>query len=159
MTFIWHMSSVQYSKKTIVSGVILKSQPSLKSGSLSMISNAFHTGISYFKQPFANESILIKFDQHIVETLTDSKGRFSISVRDVIENKITILNSSQEKIPFHQNYPVFFKNSNIEQIVISDIDDTIMRSYSQTKVKRLMTTLAIASLSKLVSGRSEAISV
>jgi len=141
MAYIWHLSSVQFNTHTVVSGLILQGKLSHNNASSGILGNALQTIIGYFKKPFKSKKIAIKYDDQVIETLTDQKGSFSITIEREIENDISVYTSGQEKIPIYQNYPVLFKNSQTEQLVISDIDDTIMRSYTQTYLKRMFTTL------------------
>ena len=141
MAFIWHISSVQFNTQTVVSGLILQGSSSYKLGSSGFLKNAYQTVVGYFKNPFANESIVIKFGDNIIERQTDQKGSFLFSIEEEIDDEISIYTSAHQEIPIHQDYPIFFKNLETEQLVISDIDDTIMRSYTQTYIKRMFTTL------------------
>lgn len=141
MAYLWHLSSVQFNTETVVSGLILQGNLSHKNAPSGILRNASQTIAGYFKKPFASKTIIIKFDDQVIETTTDQKGSFSFSIEKDIENDISVYTSGQEEIPIHQNYPVFFKTSKTEQLVISDIDDTIMRSYTQTYLKRMFTTL------------------
>lgn len=141
MAYIWHLSSVQFNTQTVVTGLILRGKLSHNNASLGILRNASQTVVGYFKKPFSSKSIVIKFDDQVIETQTDQRGSFSFTIEMDIKNDITVYTSDQEEIPIYQNYPVFFKNSKIEQLVISDIDDTIMRSYTQTYLKRMFTTL------------------
>ena len=141
MAYIWHISSVQFDAQTVVSGLILQGKISHNNTSQGILRNASQTVAGYFKKPFANKTIVVKVDEQLIETATDQKGSFSFAIERGIENDISVYTSNQEEIPIHQSYPVFFKNSKAEQLVISDIDDTIMRSYTQTYLKRMFTTL------------------
>ncbi|MDN3642029.1 DUF2183 domain-containing protein [Lutimonas halocynthiae] len=141
MAYLWHLSSVQFNAQTVVTGLILQGKLSYKNASSGILRNASQTIAGYFKKPFANKIIVVKIDEQVIETTTDQKGSFSFTIERDIENDILVYTSDQEEIPIHQNYPVFFKNSKTEQLVISDIDDTIMRSYTQTYLKRMFTTL------------------
>jgi len=141
MAHIWYLSSVQFNTQTVVSGVVLKGKLSHNNASSGILRNASRTVAGYFKKPFASKTIVIKFDNQVMETATDQKGSFSFAIDGNIKNDISVYTSDQEEIPIYQNYPVFFKNSKTEQFVISDIDDTIMRSYTQTYLKRMFTTL------------------
>ena len=141
MAFIWHISSVQFNTQTVVSGIILQGSLGDHHGSSGFLKNAYLTVIGYFKNPFANETIVIKYGDSIKEAQTDQKGSFSFSINEEIDDEISIYTSAHQQIPIHQEYPIFFKNLETEQLVISDIDDTIMRSYTRTYIKRMFTTL------------------
>jgi len=141
MAYIWHISSVHFKTQTIVSGIILQGSSSHNYVSSGILRNAIHTISHYFKNPYSNQSIQIKVDKKVIETQTDQNGGFSISIAKEIKNDIFICTSDQKEIKLIQNYPVFFKYSNVDQLVISDIDDTIMRSYTKTNLKRLLTTV------------------
>lgn len=141
MIFCWHISVIQFSRITFVSGVILDHHVGTKPKALRGFYNAIQTSKTYFKKPYSNELILIKLGDNTLETTTDQNGFFSIEFKSDAEGIVEVFTKSFDAIPYDQSYPFFFAQKQVNQLVISDIDDTIMRSFTRTKLKRLITTL------------------
>lgn len=141
MIFNWHISAIQFSNMTRVSGVILDHSIGPKPKALRSVYNAIQTSKTYFKKPYSNELILIKLGNQSLETKTDTNGSFLVEFKGESQGDVEVFTKDYKTIPSPQSYPVFFAKRKVEQMVISDIDDTIMRSFTQTKIKRLITTL------------------
>ncbi len=139
MAIIWHLSVIQNSEFTLVSGVILNMSASLKKES--RVKKITSIPASYLKDTYANQVIHIKTIGYSVKGITDNYGAFQIKLKEKIPSKLQILDDDQEEISTNQNYPVHFEQKETGRLVISDIDDTIMMSFTKTKVKRFITTL------------------
>ena len=139
MVVIWHLSVIQNSKFTLISGVVMNMTKSLKKES--RVKNFISIPASYLKDTYANQVIHIKTIEHSVKSLTDNYGAFQIKLKGKTPSKIQILDVDMNEIISNQNYPVLFEQKETGRLVISDIDDTIMVSFTKTKVKRFITTL------------------
>jgi phosphatidate phosphatase APP1 len=139
MVVIWHLSVIQNSKFTLISGVAMNMTKSLKKES--RVKNFISIPASYLKDTYANQVIHIKTIEHSIKSLTDNYGTFQIKLKGKTLSKIQILDVDMNEVSINQNYPVLFEQKETGRLVISDIDDTIMVSFTKTKVKRFITTL------------------
>lgn len=141
MIFCWHLSVIQFSNMTSISGVLLDQNRVPKQKSLRGIFNAIQTSQTYFKKPYSNKLIRIQMGDFSRETTTDDHGNFSLEIKGAVDDSVELFTKNFNAIPYNQTYPSLFPKRKAQQLVISDIDDTIMRSFTRTKVKRLFTTL------------------
>lgn len=103
----------------------------------------FHTLVSLYRTTsFANQDIVLHFDEGTVSGTTDSFGSFSIQT-DVdfpgTELKSVKLASGESVKMIDGLYPLAVQQVKSEVIVISDIDDTIMHSFIYQSVKKFRT--------------------
>lgn len=145
MPVIWQLSIIQFHEKTLVSGVLLKKTPSLYSRKVGRFRNLLKVGGSYFIHAVAGRKVNIRFGDKVYHTKTTGRGSFNL----VLENhetqspKIT-LEGNDEPLEIIQEFPVMLQKTKSRFDVISDIDDTILRSYSSDAFRRI-TTLALTS--------------
>lgn len=142
MAIVWYLSSVQFSDKTLVSGVILKKEPLVSSPRNSVFQNALMILSSYFNRACSDKKIKVTLgDQHLF-VKTNKKGCFQVAFEFCSDDVPRVsLPESGGPLDILQNYPVKFDNINSTFSVISDIDETIMVSFTSTKIKRFLTTL------------------
>lgn len=141
MPYIWHISVIQFTDITTVSGTLLNSPVSSKVKTLNSISNALMNSRTYFEKPYGEKMILIKLGKLSKEVKTDSYGGFSVNFKGIVHGEVFLYTNDFKLISGTQAYPVFFTDQDIDTLVISDIDDTILQSFTRTKIKRLLTTL------------------
>lgn len=142
MATIWRISAIQFSDSTMVSGVVLNSTSVKKVKITNYLKNALKIIQSYFKKVYANQEIFVTANNQTLKTNTDAFGGFSVQFNFIIEDEVIVkLPGNETPLDFHQTYPVLFKDSPSKLNVISDIDDSIMVSYTKTNFKRFFTTL------------------
>lgn len=141
MAFIWHLSVIQYAKHISVSGVILSGSLPKYKGAPKSLNNAIRTTKSYFKKPFGTKDISIKIGKKTIETRTLFNGSFSAIIEGLFQDNIEFYSKDGILLKVEQSYPQSFNFTEINKLVISDIDDTIMKSFTPTRLKRLTTTL------------------
>ena len=142
MPIVWYLSSIQFSDKTLVSGVLLKKKPFISSPGKSPLKNALMIIGSYFSPAFSRENISVKLKGKSLNIKTDEHGGFQVTFDFCADEEVAIFEeNNNEALKIIQKYPVQFKNSESAVAIISDIDDSIMVSYTKTKIKRLITTL------------------
>lgn len=139
MTVLWHLSVIKNSKFTLVSGVILRMKRKKKESLIEK--NKTSIPASYFKKTYANRELSIRINNKKIKGKTTNYGDFSIKTEVFDSVKLQIFDDEDQEIPTYQDYPTVFEQKQSGPLVISDIDDTIMRSFTKTKVKRLITTL------------------
>ena len=142
MATIWRISAIQFSDSTMISGVVLNSTSVKKVKITNYLKNALKIIQSYFKKVYANQEIFVTANNQTLKTNTDAFGGFSVQFNFIIEDEVIVkLPGNETPLDFHQTYPVLFKDSPSKLNVISDIDDSIMVSYTKTNFKRFFTTL------------------
>jgi phosphatidate phosphatase APP1 len=145
MPVVWQLSIIQFHEKTLVSGVLLKKTPSLYSHKVSRLKNLLKVGGTYFIHAVAGRQVNIRFGDKLYDTRTTGRGSFNL-VLEKHETRIPqiMLEGNDEPLEIIQEYPVVLKQTQSKFDVISDIDDTILRSYSSDAFRRI-TTLALTS--------------
>ena len=138
MAFVWQISVMVLSSKTIIKGVILKGTHPPKNKRTSVLENLVKLIKSYVRIPVKIVEIKIKLDKNEFLVLTNKQGIFKLKLDYALEKepKIDIF-FEDEKLSINQEYPVFFKNLNGKIDVISDIDDTILVSHTANMIKRI----------------------
>lgn len=114
--------------------------PNYKSAPKSL-NNAIRTTKSYFKKPYGEQKIILKTSGKSYETRTLANGSFSVIFQEYEKGPIRFYSEGNSLIKYQHSYPESFDFSKANKLVISDIDDTIMKSFTSTRLKRLSTTL------------------
>ncbi len=138
MVFIWQLSILTLSSKTIINGVALKAKYPGNNKRKSIFNNLINLLNSYTKTPFKNSELILQLNNKEFQTTTNSHGAFELELDFTLEEEpeISIL-YQDEKLKIVQDYPVFFKDSVSNLHVISDIDDTILISHTANIFKRI----------------------
>lgn len=145
MPVIWQLSIIQFHEKTLVNGVVLKKTPSLYSHKVGRLKNLIKVAKSYLIPVAAHLPIEVSFGDQAYQTKTTAQGSFSLLLENHHQKEPEIrLSNSGELLKTVQNYPVFMHQTPGHFDVISDIDDTILRSYSSDALRRIKT-LALTS--------------
>ena len=140
MAIVWQISAVHLNKRTLLNGVILKDTPFAYDKQIGKFRNLMKVGKSYFIDVCANEQISITTNNKTIQTTTDEYGSFSIVLDFLMTSEITIKIAPENKpLKIIQTYPVVFHNIVSPFDVISDIDDTILVSYTANFFKRVGT--------------------
>ena len=138
MAFVWQISVVQFKKKSFLTGVILSGKPQAQTKPQKKI---FRIVLgSYFKKPEINKRITIISGHYRHETSTDEFGGFSLEMNQEIATDFKIF-ADNEQLKIAQSYPVIFNESGFGISLISDVDDTILVSYTASLWKRVNTLL------------------
>jgi phosphatidate phosphatase APP1 len=142
MAIVWYLSSIQFSGKTIVSGVLLKKKPLISSPGASPLRNALMIIGSFFNSAWSNKNIIVQLTDKSLNIKTNENGGFNVSFDFCSDKEVVVFQkNSNEALKIIQNYPIQFNKTDGNISVISDIDETIMVSYTKTKLKRFLTTL------------------
>lgn len=134
---VWHLSQVEFKTGTYISGALLNKLPYESSSKITV--NALKVIGTYFTKYYKNASIDLKIGDRTVTVTTDKNGGFHYFVEATDLPKVIIFWNNEE-ITIEQEYPMFFKSA-APFTVISDIDDTAIRSYTASVIKRTLTTL------------------
>jgi len=117
--------------------VVLNASP-LKKNKIGIL-KTMKTVLSSYNTPLLkNVPITIKLEGKEYKTGTNDKAVFNLEFKYAIENepKIEIVFEDKE-LEIQQDYPIFFKNSESNLGIISDIDDTILVSHTANIIKRI----------------------
>ncbi len=148
MAIVWQISIVHFPKKLLLKGVLLEKKPYDIAKKINSFKNLINVGRLYSTGVCANTDIKISIDNFILDTSTNRYGEFSVLLDSIPlgDIRISYINK-QGIIEIVQSYPVYFKETNSSFDVISDIDDTIVYSYSADFFRRI-TTLAFTKPTK-----------
>ena len=142
MAIVWYLSSIQFSGKTMVSGVLLKKKPLISSPGNSPLGNALMIIGSFFNSAWSNKNIMVQLRDKSLNIKTNENGGFNVSFDFCSDEEVLVFpKNSNEALKIIQNYPLQFNKTDSNISIISDIDETIMVSYTKTKLKRFLITL------------------
>lgn len=138
---VWQLSALHLNRgRTLFNGVILKNAPYDFNRETSVLSNLAGIIRSYFTTTYSNQSITIRSGDKTAETLTNKHGGFRIITDWQHKGETEILlQGSEVSLKIAQNYPVVQEYTNNEIGIISDIDDTIIVSFTSSFFKRIGT--------------------
>ena len=140
MPLIWQLSATHFGTKTLLHGVLVKGMPPLYTRQLGSIKNLFQLLGSYFVTLFDNEEIIIEANGKRIKATTDKNGAFSLELDFIVHDNVLIYTEgSNHQLDSVQQYPVIFPELEGPYEVISDIDDTVMVSYTADFFKRITT--------------------
>lgn len=135
---LWKLQIIPLENKTIVSGIIIKGKPKIQGEKDKGLTTLRKIVGTYFLRPLKYHEIYIKYGSHKTDLSTGKYGEFKIELKGKIEEEINVfINESSNSLITLQNYPIRFHNIDAKYFVISDIDDTILHSYSTHSIKKL----------------------
>ena len=145
MAIVWQISAIHFNRKTLICGVLLNKSPFVYDRKLSGIRNMLIVGKTYNTTVYKNKPINVNVGQHHYKVTTDQNGSFFLELDFEVDDEI-IIGPDGGGTPFEivQSYPIVFKNTSGPFDVISDIDDTILVSYSASALKRIRTLTLIS---------------
>lgn len=135
---VWQLSVLELDGKTLVSGVIVRSLPFAFDKQAGYFKNFVRSLSSYFLRLYTFQEILVELNTNKKKVKTDARGGFRIIFEQALKSdKISIRTSQDKPIDIVQSYPVFFKERAGDIDIISDVDDTIIASYTKSILKRI----------------------
>ncbi|HET7002080.1 MAG TPA: phosphatase domain-containing protein [Puia sp.] len=140
---IWQLAVVQFELGTAINGVALAEiYPSTYPDKFF---NHQTVGVirSYANKLYAGKKLFIKTDKEVHTVTTQNNGQFGLWLNGDRINNIEIYDdvSCNIRIPVIQLYPVYFPLANQSIAIISDIDDTILYSFTKAFFRRIYTIL------------------
>jgi phosphatidate phosphatase APP1 len=145
MAVVWQISVVPFKDYTLINGVILHNACPVNKNNSHLWSIFLSTMKTYFRQPLSEQEILIKIAENTVNTQTNKAGEFWIETELPVNNDVDVYLVGQDTpLEFCQSYPVYQQQSILDLAAISDIDDTILVSYTSSLLKRIGALLFIA---------------
>lgn len=143
MAVIWQLSIKHHKNGSTIRGVILSDSPGIYRVKRNGLANMLRVIRSYFVKPLAKKEVTLKLASETLSTETDARGHFKIDLSYKVSSVDEILIDDTE-LTMAFDYPVLFPETNGKYEVISDIDDTIMISYTASTLKRVTTLLFTA---------------
>lgn len=142
MASVWQITILSYPGKTFLFGLVMERGTWTSKGSSFTPRNIFAIASSYFRKTLSYGSVRAEWGGKSHITQTDNKGVFYLKTdHPYAVGQDFNLFLDEKPLPYNKNLLntyFFHKNNNL---VISDIDDTILVSHTRKKLKRLMTTL------------------
>jgi len=140
---IWQLSVVQFELGTAINGVALAEiYPSTYP---EQFFNHHALGVirSYANKPYAIKELFISAGKEVYSVTTKNSGKFSLWLHGYTINNIEIYAdaSCNTIVPKIQLYPVYYAFVDQPIEIISDIDDTILYSFTKTAMRRILTIL------------------
>ncbi len=135
---VWQISALHLNKKTLISGVLIKGNPFAYHKQIGWLKNLLTVIKSYFIGSYRNKQISITTNNITTNTITDKYGSFYIVVDFLYVGELKInIADNENPLKIIQTYPTVFQNTESFFDVISDIDDTIIVSYTADFFKRI----------------------
>ena len=140
---IWQLFVVQFELGTAVNGVALAEiYPSTYP---EQFFNHHAVGVirSYANKPYAIKELFISAGKEVYSVTTKNSGKFSLWLHGYTINNIELYAdaSCNTIVPIIQLYPVYYAFVDQPIEIISDIDDTILYSFTKTAMRRILTIL------------------
>jgi phosphatidate phosphatase APP1 len=147
---IWQLSVVQFELGTAIKGIALSKVHSATLPDKFHKHQAFGIIRSYANKPCVSKQLFVTVNKRIHIVTTNNHGKFELWLENQSTNKIEIYEDDACDIivPIIQQHAIYypFKNNGIE--IISDIDDTVFRSYSNRILKRIFAILFTRPISR-----------
>ena len=138
MAVVWQLSILHLNKRALLSGVLLMDKPFIYDKKISSFRNLLKVVKSYFIDVCKNREITITTGNKKINTQTDEHGGFSVDLDYIPKGEYKInFTGDKQTLEFLQTYPIVFKNTKGSFDVISDIDDTIIYSFTASFFKRI----------------------
>ncbi len=135
---VWKLQAIDTHEHTVINGTLLSGLPKLIKKDERTFSNFSKMLRSYFTRPLSGTDIQVGVGGELLPVRTDSRGNFQLEVPGREKSEIDIrLQSTGNRLPVLQSYPVFFPHREAPYMVVSDIDDTILVSHTHSLAERL----------------------
>jgi phosphatidate phosphatase APP1 len=140
---IWQLAVVQFELGTAINGVALAEIYPSTCPEQFFNHQAIGVIRSYANKLYASKELFIKAGKEVHTVTTRNNGKFGLWLNGDSTNNIEIYAdvSCNTILPIIQLYPVYFPFSNQPIEIISDIDDTILYSFTKTFIRRVYTIL------------------
>lgn len=138
MNTLWHLQVIPSPQGTLVQGVVLARTPPVPSSS--PLHNGMQVLRTYFVPVQKRREVFIRWGGGEQKCVTDNRGKFHAFIEQASIEKVQIYSDNIELKPVGK-YPTYFQDTGAGVGVISDIDDTVIQSYTAQNLKRIRTTL------------------
>jgi phosphatidate phosphatase APP1 len=142
MASIWQLSVIVLPSRTIVLGVILNSSRKGPVNSSVKFGNAFDIARSYFTSTFSRGEIEVEWGDTHHSAETDDNGFFGITAEGLFKRDMNLnILLNGEKLTYDKEILNVYSVGENHNLIISDIDDTVVVSHTNKRFKSIMTTL------------------
>lgn len=139
---VWQLSVLELDGKTLITGVIINSLPFAHDKQIGYFKNFIKSLSSFFIKVHAHKQVEILLGNNALQTKTNKYGSFKFICNYQFQNDdVNIISDDREKLDIVQSYPIIFSKTSSKIDVISDVDDTIIISYTKNIFKRLRSIL------------------
>lgn len=142
MASIWQLTVIVFPQKTIVLGVILDGSNKGPGHPAAKLSSAIKIARSYFTRACKGARIQVEWADINRSAETDSHGFFALTAEHPFsrDQKLKILLNG-EPLNYEKEVLNVYKVRDNHNLIISDIDDTVVVSHTNKRFKSIMTTL------------------
>ena len=142
MAFVWQLTILKYPEKTILSGVILNREAPSSRATVSTARSAWAIGSSYFRRTRSGSRLKVSWGESSFDTETDNKGGFILETEaNLTETEDLKLSLDGRPLVFEKGVLHSYTIGKSDNLIISDIDDTILVSHTNARFRSIMTTL------------------
>lgn len=135
---LWKLQVIPLQDKTLVSGIAIKGAPRIHNLNDTKITSFKRVIQAYFHLAYRHENIIVEADGERLHAKTRSHGEFRVEFSKPISSRVKVYDTSGEnELKSLQDYPISFNLLDSAGFVITDIDDTIIRSYSLNAIRKL----------------------
>jgi phosphatidate phosphatase APP1 len=140
---IWQLSIIQFELGTAINGVALAKIYSSTYPEQFFKHQAVAVIRSYTNKPYAYKELLIRAGKKVYTVTTQNHGGFSLWLNGARPDNIEIYADAacNTVVPKIQVYSIYYPLEERRIEIISDIDDTILHSFSNSFLKRVFTIL------------------
>jgi hypothetical protein len=139
ITVIWQLSVIQFESGTAINGVALAEVHPSTYPEQFCKRQAAAVVRSYTNKPYACKDLFIMAGKKLYTVTTQNHGGFSLWLNGAREGNLEIFADAACNmiVPKIQSYPVYYPLEELRIEVISDIDDTILHSFTNSFFKRV----------------------
>ncbi len=142
MSSVWQLTILIYPDKTLLSGVILDRGTSTSKGTDSTRRSAWAIASSYFRKTRTGSDLRAEWGESSFTTQTDDRGSFLIETDlPITRNHKLRLYLDGTPLPYETEALHFYEVGNTDNLILSDIDDTVLVSHTNRRLKSVLTTL------------------
>ena len=142
MASVWQLTLLIYPGKTSLSGVILDRGTSTSTASARTLRNAFAIASSYFRKTRSGSSLRAEWGGSSYTTQTDNRGSFYIEAELPLNQDDDLkLFLDDKPLPFDPEVRNIYEVGDKNDLIISDIDDTVLISHTNQRLKSVITTV------------------
>jgi len=136
---IWKLSVVQFELGTAIDGVALRRTRFYDDPEKFLSHQAVAICRSYANKPHAGKDLFVMADKKVHAVTTDNQGEFSLWLKDDRVDYVEVYVDAARTtiIPVMQLYPIYYPLGKQSLEIISDIDDTILQSYTNVFFHRV----------------------
>lgn len=142
MASIWQLSVIVFPSKTIILGVILNTSRKRPVNSSARFGHAANIARSYFTRTLAGSQIEAEWEGAHHSAKTDDNGFFAITADRSYKSDLNLnILLNGESLNYKKEILNVYEVRENHNLIVSDIDDTVVVSHTNKRFKSIMTTL------------------